>query len=256
MISVIIPTYKAPSALDLCLRSILNGQKKENQIIVVVDGFLDTNSSVIDKYKDKVNVIVLEKNVGTCKATNIGVYHASCENILIANDDNVFPKNWDEHLENNFQTDSVLTVNEIEPYPSIFPQKHIKDLGRNPTTFDLESFWKYSESISRPVTEMNGSTFPFMITKNNYMKLGGFDENYPSLSGFVSDWDFFLKCKLDHLKMIRTYSCHFYHFVSLSAKSKEMEEQARQYEQNCHEYARFKWGSYIKHNFYDNSKYI
>lgn len=95
-----------------------------------------------------------------------------------------------------------------------------------------------------------------MITKNNYMKLGGFDENYPSPSGFASDWDFFLKCKLDRLKMIRTYSCHFYHFVSLSAKSKGMEEKARQYEQNCHEYGRFKWGSYIKHNFYDNSKYI
>lgn len=143
MISVIIPTYKTPSALDLCLRSILNGQKKENQIIVVVDGFLDINSSVIDKYKDKVNVIVLEKNVGTCKATNIGVYHANCENIFIANDDNVFPKNWDEHLENNFQTDSVLTVNSIEPYPSIFPQIHIKNLGRNPELFDLESFWQY-----------------------------------------------------------------------------------------------------------------
>ena len=40
MISVIIPTYKAPEALDLCLESAINGQQNKNQLIVVVDGFL------------------------------------------------------------------------------------------------------------------------------------------------------------------------------------------------------------------------
>ena len=37
MISVIIPTYKEPEALDLCLTSAIEGQTQENQIIVVVD---------------------------------------------------------------------------------------------------------------------------------------------------------------------------------------------------------------------------
>ena len=41
MISVIIPTHKSPEALDLCLRSAIQGQVEENQIIVVVDGFYD-----------------------------------------------------------------------------------------------------------------------------------------------------------------------------------------------------------------------
>ena len=39
MISVIIPTYKEPEVLDLCLKSAILGQKHNNQIIVVVDGF-------------------------------------------------------------------------------------------------------------------------------------------------------------------------------------------------------------------------
>jgi glycosyltransferase involved in cell wall biosynthesis len=38
MISVIIPTYKSPEALDLCLRSAIEGQEKENELIAVVDG--------------------------------------------------------------------------------------------------------------------------------------------------------------------------------------------------------------------------
>jgi glycosyltransferase involved in cell wall biosynthesis len=41
MISVIIPTYKEPDVLDLCLRSAIEGQQNKNQIIVVVDGFYD-----------------------------------------------------------------------------------------------------------------------------------------------------------------------------------------------------------------------
>jgi glycosyltransferase involved in cell wall biosynthesis len=40
LISVIIPTYKSPDVLDLCLRSAIEGQQNKNQIIVVVDGFL------------------------------------------------------------------------------------------------------------------------------------------------------------------------------------------------------------------------
>lgn len=32
MISVIIPTYKAPEALDLCLKSAINSQQNKNEI--------------------------------------------------------------------------------------------------------------------------------------------------------------------------------------------------------------------------------
>ena len=47
MISVIIPTYKEPDALDLCLKSAIEGQSNKNQIIVVVDGFYDLNKEVL-----------------------------------------------------------------------------------------------------------------------------------------------------------------------------------------------------------------
>ena len=36
LVSVIIPTYKEPEVLDLCLRSIIEGQANKNQIIVIV----------------------------------------------------------------------------------------------------------------------------------------------------------------------------------------------------------------------------
>jgi len=76
MISVIIPTYKSPGALDLCLRSAVEGQSSKNQIIVVVDGFYELNKEVLNKWKDNIDILNLEQNVGLCKGTTFGVYNA------------------------------------------------------------------------------------------------------------------------------------------------------------------------------------
>ena len=254
MISVIIPTYKEPEVLDLCLRSAIEGQVQQNQIIVVVDGYYDINKNVLEKYKDKIEILNLEENVGLCRATNLGVYNASNELILVVNDDNVFPSNWDITLERMWIPNRVLTPNQIEPTPSMFHQFHIKDLGRNPNTFDLEEFWKYKDDISEDKFDDTGSTLPFMMAKKDYMRVGGWDETYPG--AWVVDWEFFMKCEMSGMKMIRTYNCHFYHFVSIGTKTPDRIEESQIKEQACHEYFRYKWGTYAKHNPVNNSKLI
>lgn len=255
-ISVVIPTYKTPEALDLCLRSAIEGQQdRKNQIIVVVDGFYDVNKEILEKYAESIDILNLEENVGTCRATNLGVFNAKNELVLIVNDDNIFPQNWDLSLLESYQPNSVVSPNQIEPYPSMFSQFVIKDLGRDPKTFDLEKFWNWINNLTtRLKIDETGSTFPFLISKMDFMKIGGFAEDYPSQSGFVADWEFFMKCQMNGMKMLRTYECHFYHFVSLSAKTPEQIEISKQYEMNCHEYAKYKWGSYIKHNPSNNLK--
>ena len=102
MISVIIPTHKSPEALDLCLRSAIQGQIEENQIIVVVDGFYDINKEILEKHAKSIDILNLEENVGLCRATNLGVYNAKYELILIVNDDNVFPHRWDDILNKSY----------------------------------------------------------------------------------------------------------------------------------------------------------
>jgi GT2 family glycosyltransferase len=256
MISIIIPTYKSPEALDLCLKSAIEGQVDNNQIIVVVDGFYDINKDVLDKYKDHIDILNLEENVGLCRGTNLGVYNAKHDKILIVNDDNVFPQFWDTILVEEWEEGAVITPNQIEPYASMFSQFIIKDLGRDPKTFDLEDFWRFNyHYASGDKKDESGSTLPIFMSKIDYIRLGGWDENYEM--GVVADWDFFLKCRLSGLKMVRNWNLHFYHFVSLSTTDTPEKQQKRQQsEQNGHEYARYKWGNYIKHNPENNLKYI
>ena len=254
MISVIIPTYKSPDALDLCLRSAVEGQQNKNQIIVVVDGFYEINKEILEKWSEHIDVLNLEENVGTPRATNLGVYNASHDKILIVNDDNVFPLDWDIELLKDYVPNSVISPNQIEPTPSMFPQFHIKDCGRDPKTFSLENYWKYEEPLRGLFPDETGSTLPIFMSKTDYLRLGSWDETYPG--GWVVDWDFFLKCQLSGLKMLRTYNCHFYHFVSLSVKTEEQKIKARETEINCHEYAKYKWGNYIKNDPSNNLKFI
>ena len=250
MTSVIIPTYKSPEVLDVCLKSAINGQKLNNQIIVVVDGFYEVNKEVLDKYKDSIEILVLEENVGLCRATNLGVYNAKFDKILIVNDDNVFPEAWDQVLLEEYKPGYVLTPNQIEPTPSIFRQFNIKDLSRDPKTFNINDFWEYEFEVTEDKIEETGSTLPIFMNKYDYIRLGGWDENYEA--GMVADWDFFLKCALSDLKMIRTYNCHFYHFASISTNG----EKRQQAEQKGHEYAKYKWGSHIYSHPETNLKFI
>jgi glycosyltransferase involved in cell wall biosynthesis len=254
MISVIIPTYKEPEVLDLCLHSAIKGQVQQNQIIVVVDGYYDINKDVLEKYKEYIEVLNLEENQGLCRATNLGVYNATHDLILIVNDDNIFPSNWDTTLEKMWAPNRVLTPNQIEPAPSMFRQFHIKDLGRDPNTFDLDAFWKYETELSNDKFDASGSTLPFLMSKKDYMRVGGWDESYPG--AWVADWEFFMKCEMSGMKMIRTYNCHFYHFVSIGTKTPDRIADSQLKEQLCHEYFRYKWGTYAKHNPINNSKLI
>jgi glycosyltransferase involved in cell wall biosynthesis len=239
MISVILPTYKSPDTLDLCLKSCIEGQTQKNEIIVIVDGFYDINKDVLEKWSAHIDVLNMEENVGLCRGTNLGVYNAKYERILIVNDDNVFPHRWDDLLNESYQPNSVISPNQVEPTPSIFSQFVIKDLGRDPKTFKLEAFWEeYVNSL--PQKDETGSTLPIFMSKTDYLRVGGWDENYEQ--GMVADCDFFLKCQLSGLKMLRTYNCHFYHFTSASVNG----EKRRLAEKAGHEYFKYKWGSYMR----------
>ena len=243
-ISVIIPTYREPEVLDLCLTSAINGQINKNEIIVVVDGYYEENEEILSKYKEHISVLNLEQNVGLARATNLGVYNATHELILIVNDDNVFPSMWDVRLEAQYLPNNVYAPNQIEPIPSIFNQFIINDLGRDIQTFSLDDFRAFELKSIKMNTDDSGSTLPIFMSKKDYLKVGGWDESYPG--SWVVDCEFFMKCNLNNINSIRLYSVSFYHFVSIGTKSVDRIQESQYKEQICHDYFKYKWGDYMK----------
>jgi GT2 family glycosyltransferase len=229
---------------------VVEGQSNKNQIIVVVDGYYDINKEVLEKHSKSIDILNLEENVGLCRGTNLGVYNAKYDPILIVNDDNMFPLGWDTKLINKYQPGWVFAPNQIEPHPSMFPQFNIKNLGTTPKEFDLKVFQEYEQTLSIDKTEFNGSTLPIFMSKQDYLRVGGWDENYEQ--GMVADWDFFLKCSLSGMNMVRTYDVHFYHFASVSVNG----EKRQHAEQQAHIWALYKWGKFISHNPENNLKYL
>ena len=253
MISVIIPTYRNPEYLDICLKSAIEQQKYKNEIIVAVDGFIKESQEVLDKYKDDINILDLGENKGMQMALNLAVMNATNEIIFVVNDDNVFGEHYDEEIK-SLLTDrekSVLTVNQIEPTgPGIF-NFPVKDLGKNPSEFKYEEFISYSNSIKKEEVTIDGGIFPFAMHKKYYMAAGGFDVMYPS--PFICDWDFFLKLDLMGLGFTRTHNAYLYHFGSTATKNGKEGAKFRASEQPAAEMFMYKWGT--PPNLFENNSH-
>lgn len=250
MISLIIPSYRNPEYLDLCLKSAVDGRASApgaSEIICVLDGFVEESEHLIEKYQDTVAFLKFEQNYGMQTALNYGVYNASHENILIINDDNVLCTGWDT-LSHWVTEKEVITINQIEPTgPGIF-NFPVKDFGKTPEEFKFKEFDDYAAELNTPDEDQDkwftpdGGIFPFMMKKKDYMASGGFDTIYQS--PFICDWDFFLKLELAGCSFRRTNLLHYYHFGSAATKNRTDGDKIKfkASEQPAAELYNYKWG--------------
>lgn len=239
MISLIIPTYRNPKYLDICLKSAIEGQNNTNEIIVAVDGYVEESKDVIAKYKDKIQVLLLEENQGMQTALNLGVYNCKHDIIFIINDDNVLPTGWDTTILSDLKPNEVLTLNQIEPIgPGIF-NFPVKDFG-SIDNFEYEKFLLFEKNIKEEKITPDGGIFPFAMWKNDYMIVGGFDTLYQS--PFICDWDFFLKLDLNGKKFKRTHRSHLYHFGSTATKNGKEGDKFKASETPAAQTFMYKWG--------------
>lgn len=256
MISVILPTYKNPQYLDMCLKSITEGQDSTNEIIVVVDGFIDKSKDVLKKYKN-VYVMEFEENRGIQTAMNLGVWNASNEKVFIVNDDNVLPKGWDTRLEEVYEPNTIFTVNQIEPKGPSMYRFPIVDCGADIESFDFEKYLSVESELSRREVSSDGNIFPIFLNKKWYVTVGGLDTFYNSPNW--CDIDFFMKLQMiPGVKYAKTHYVHLYHFGSVSTRKNGEAEIFQALEKDAMSQYHYKWG-YVPNLFenairYNNSK--
>lgn len=256
MITVIVPTYRNPKYLDLCLKSVTENKVLDStQIIAVVDGYVEESQAVMVKYPT-VGFLPFEQNMGMQYAINAGVMQAETEYVFVINDDNVFPTRWDERLTDSIKKIKderfVITVNQIEPTgPGMF-NFPVMALGQSVDTFLYEQFLDNETKLASQQITSDGHIFPFVIKKKHFMAMGGLDTFYNSPN--ICDWDFFLKLELLDFTFPRIHSLHLYHFGSVSTKKNAESATFREKEQAAIEQYMWKWGASPYNEYGTNNK--
>jgi glycosyltransferase involved in cell wall biosynthesis len=245
-VTAVIPCYKNPTYLDLCLRSAVEGRvDKYNKILVVLDGFTEMFTDIVAKYKSEVEFYGFDENMGMQAALNHGVQMAPTEYIFILNDDNVFGKAWDTKLAKHLKYRLVVTANQVEPDQSMF-NFVTRNFGRTVETFHYDAWIQFEESWSShknsKIITADGCIFPFAMSKREYLAAGGFDTYYNSPN--VCDWDFFLKLQLNGFYFCRIHDVNLYHFGSVITKKGTEASTFSIRQQMASEQFYQKWGFY------------
>lgn len=185
-ISIIILTYNSSRYIDSLLSGILEKYKKplkekEMEIIIADNASQDQTLQIAKKYKD-VKVLENGENVGFASGNNIAAKHAKGEFIIFMNPD-VELKHGDLFdLIKEFEQEKVGIVGgKIENYSG----KRELSCGRTYTAFNIlllalgleeKMGVRFAPNKQREVDFVSGAFF--LIRRNLFEKLHGFDQNY------------------------------------------------------------------------------
>lgn len=107
--SIIVPVYNRPDEMQEFLQSlsILNF-KKDFEVVVVEDGSSEPCHTVVDNYRDKLNIAYYSKqNTGPGDSRNFGMKKANGEYFLIFDSDCIIPPHYLDIVESELALDYV-----------------------------------------------------------------------------------------------------------------------------------------------------
>jgi len=87
-VTVLVPTFNRSDLLIEAIESLLNQDKRPDEIIVINDGSTDDTLRQLEKYADSIRILS-QKNQGKSTALNLGLAHASHGLIWIFDDDDL-----------------------------------------------------------------------------------------------------------------------------------------------------------------------
>lgn len=176
-VSVIIPAYNAEKTIKKTIKSVLNQTFSDWELIVVDDGSTDSTKEVVAEIKDNRISLFSFPNAGVSAARNRGVNKSSGEFLAFIDADDLWtPDKLELQLKALQENPNAAVAYSWTDYINesdkiIYSGRHITLNGNI-----------YEKLLVRYVLE-NGSNF--LIRKDAYLKVGGFDE---SISG-GEDWE-------------------------------------------------------------------
>lgn len=221
--------------LELLLKSL-----KENlfwdhhEILVFIDSdnenVLDFLLSIKNSFKDlKIIKHDLKPCVGYARNNNLMVEFAKNEICSYLQSDMVICKNYDKIVLAELEENCVLSATRIEP--PLHGKSDITithDLGTDPTSFDLNSFINFSESVKSQKT-ISYFFAPFTFYKKVWLSVGGYDTIFRRSR---EDSDILIRLLKNKTKIKQTFAANVYHFTCVSSRGKKWFDTSN-YEARC-----------------------
>ena len=102
-ISIITIAYNSGKTIEKTIESILN-QEYQNKEYIVIDGkSTDNTMDIVNKYADRINFVLSEKDHGISDAFNKGIEHATGDLIVFINSDDYMLPHALEYVADNYE---------------------------------------------------------------------------------------------------------------------------------------------------------
>ena len=222
LVSVIIVNWNGAQVLKGCLKSVLELNHKNIEIIIVDNGSTDNSVNVINHIcGDKANIIKLEKNIGFAAGMNIGFENAKGMFIASLNNDMIVEPSWlDQPLELMLNDSSVgiISCRQMNYYDRTKIDglyHHItKELIFMPFVGKGQIF-ENDALFLEPGYVISANGGSAILKKETVKTLGGYDGNF---FGYMEETDFCLRAFLHGWRCVYAPDSVVYHMDGFSFK--------------------------------------
>jgi len=203
-ISYIIPAYNCESTIEESLHSIVNGNYRTgDEIIIVDDASTDTTPALLEKFAARyANVRVMRhaSNKGGAAARNTAVENAGNPLVFCLDSDNVLKPGTVDKLQR------LLVENAADV--ASFQQLHFFTSA----TAEITHRWIFQPGIITLADCLSGPVAPiasgnYLYSKRSWRRAGG----YPEFAGALDAWGFGLRQMATGSKMVVLPDSFYYH---------------------------------------------
>ncbi|HPQ08428.1 MAG TPA: glycosyltransferase [Bacteroidia bacterium] len=195
-LSIIIPTKDRKDIFELTLKNAVNAIKNLDAEIIVINDSKETKINISKEYP---NVKIFDNfKTGVASARNLGFHKSQGELLIFLDDDILISNETVLHILNLHNKFENFCVNPNWEYPPELKYKlESSPFGRFLKSKKLTSFKEWYNDNTWKDNELFKSksiaSFHLSISRKNFEKVGGYNENFP-FSGF-EDYDFPIRLK-------------------------------------------------------------